>query len=337
MSEIILNGVDYSLILYAGSTRYVLTDIAKNLGWDEGDSEMSTRITFALKDEKTKYGYPSKLLKLGRKCIVRAKCGSMDEEVARGKIVNWQRKTTSSEKLITIKCYGPLIAFKSQVHLFFEAGMTTKAIFRALCKECGVNIGSYKGPNKKHGKTCYKSKSVSNAVTELLDDAKKHGSSKFVVTEKNDKVVVLPYGYNSAVWQFTREHIISTEHTRSTEKIVTRVRVIGQSDKEGRAPVEATINGKTKYGIRQKLVTRSKDDDLSKAKSSAKDILDDEGDVDDTISITTVDVPFLHKGEKVHIKFGTMNGYYFVCGVSHDASTQQMTMKLKTEKSVKKK
>ena len=337
MSEIILNGVEYSLILYAGSKKFILTNIAKNLGWDEGDSEMSTRITFALKDEKTEYGYPSKLLKLGRKCIVRAKCGSKDEEVARGKIVNWQRKTTSGEKLITIKCYGPLIAFKSQVHLFFDAGMTTKAIFNALCKECGVKIGSYKGPNKKHGKTCYKSKAVTNAVTELLDDAKKHGSSKYFITEKKDKVVVKPYGFNSAVWQFTKEHIITTDHTRSTEKIVTRVRVIGQSDKEGRAPVEATLNGKTQYGIRQKLVTRSKDDDLSKAKSSAQDILDDEGDVDETITITTVDVPFLHKGEKVHVKFGTMNGNYYVFGVSHDASTQQMTMKLKTEKFVKRK
>lgn len=337
MSELSLNDVEYSLILYAGKTKYVLTDIAKDLGWDEGDSEMSTRITFALKEEKTKYGYPSKLLKLGRKCIVRAKCGSTDEEVARGKIVNWQRKVSSGEKLITIKCYGPMIAFKSQVHLFFEAGMTTKAIFKALCKECSVKIGTYKGPNKKHGKTCYKSKSVTNAVTELFDDAKKHGSSKYVVTERKDKVVVLPYGYNSSAWQFTNEHIISADHTRSTEKIVTRVRVIGQSDKEGRAPVEATLNGKTKYGIRQKLVTRSKDDDLSKAKSSAQDILDEEGDVDVNISITAVDVPFLHKGERIHVAFGTMNGNYYVSGVSHDASTRQMTMKLKTEKSVKKK
>ena len=37
------------------------------------------------------------------------------------------------------------------------------------------------------------------------------------------------------------------------------------------------------------------------------------------------------------IGFGTMNGNYYVSGVSHDASTRQMTMKLKTEKSVKKK
>ena len=330
-----LRQVQYSLIIYAGSTKYVMNEAMEDLGWEEGDSELSTRITFSLSDTKTAHGHPSEKVWLGRKVVVRAKCGDMDEEVARGMIVEWTRKIVSKSIIIKAKCYGPMIAFRSQIYAYFPSDTNTTTIFKALCKEVNVKIGEYKGPNKSHGKTCYKSKTVANAVTEMLDDAKKRGSEKYVILEKQDKIYVYPYGYNKAVWQITGAHVITSEHGRSIEKIVTRVQVIGQADDDGKAPVEATVNGKTKFGIRQKLVTRGKDESIEDAQSTAQDILDDEGRKKETITLTCVDVPFIHKGEKIHIKHGSMNDYYYVSGVSHDASRGTMTLKLKTEKYVK--
>lgn len=48
--------------------------------------------------------------------------------------------------------------------------------------------------------------------------------------------------------------------------MVTRVKILGEADDDKRRPVEATVDGQTKYGIRQKILTRGKDDSLDEAK-----------------------------------------------------------------------
>ncbi|WP_379690411.1 hypothetical protein [Mediterraneibacter gnavus] len=78
-------------------------------------------------------------------------------------------------------------------------------------------------------------------------------------------------------------------HKRSTEGMITRVKIIGQEDDDGRSSVEATMNGKTKYGVRQKIVTRGKDDSLEDAKFSAQEILDDKGEVQEEITVQAPD------------------------------------------------
>ena len=110
--------------------------------------------------------------------------------------------------------------------------------------------------------------------------------------------------------------------------IFTRVKIIGQEDDEGRSSVEATMNGQTKFGVRQKIVTRGKDDSLEDAQSSAQEILDDKGEIQEEITIQAPDIPFVRKGDLVHVTVGTLNGYYYVIGIRHDADSRIMTLDL---------
>lgn len=46
--------------------------------------------------------------------------------------------------------------------------------------------------------------------------------------------------------------------------------MLGQADDDGNSPVEATVDGLTKYGIRQRIYTRGKDESLDEAKTAAQ-------------------------------------------------------------------
>ena len=114
--------------------------------------------------------------------------------------------------------------------------------------------------------------------------------------------------------------------------MVTRVKIIGKEKKGGKNKVIATLNGSTKYGVRQRIYTRGADESLADAKSAAKAILDDDGDVKDEITVQAPDVPYVRKGDLVYLKIGSIKGYYYVLGVRHDADTCSMSMDLEKKK-----
>lgn len=107
-----------------------------------------------------------------------------------------------------------------------------------------------------------------------------------------------------------------------------RTKVVGQADDDGRTSVEATVNGETKYGIRQRIYTRGKDESLADAKSAAQEILDDEGKIKKEIKVQSPDVPFVRKGDLVYVMSELAQSYYYVKGIQHTADTYSMTMDL---------
>ncbi len=118
----------------------------------------------------------------------------------------------------------------------------------------------------------------------------------------------------------------------STAELVTRVRVIGKADDEGQSSVEATLNGLTKYGIRQRIYTRGSDESLDDAKTAAQEILDDKGSPDEQITLSAPDVPYIRKGDLVYVMAGVSDNYYYVNGIRHDCETSSMTMELELAK-----
>lgn len=87
-----------------------------------------------------------------------------------------------------------------------------------------------------------------------------------MVQDRKGKVYVVPYANNTTVYHFTAENVNTASHKRSTAGMITRVKVIGQEDDEGNSSVEAVLNGDTKYGVRQRIVTRGTDDSLKRPK-----------------------------------------------------------------------
>lgn len=314
--------------------QYNITEYVQNLGWEENENEISVRSSFTAKNDKISKGKLSSLIKPGCLIGIFAKDGnSFDEEVARGFVETWnpQLKNNSNQ----LKCTNYDILYnlqKSQDNKYYSAGTGTQSIITGLLKDYGIPTNGYNGPNVTHGKLKYNNSYVSDIILDILDDAAKKGSGKYILRCNKGYAKVIELGSNKTIYVFKEDIIKSVNASMSTGDLITRVRVIGQADDEGKSSVEATINGLTKYGIHQKIYTRGSNETLSDARSAAQEIIDNNGTVEQEITISSPDIPFIKKGDLVYVMVGVSNNYYYVKGIRHDCDSSNMTMQLKIAK-----
>lgn len=318
------------LILSSSGKHYDLQDYIEDLQWEENEKELATRITFSLYNEKTKANSIGTKLKLGTLVAIFANDGFGEKEVARGYVTDWQPDKSKSQSTVRCVCYDELYQLQqSEDNIYYSSGTGTKSAIRQLLKKWSIPLGEYKGSDIKHGKQKYEAKKISEIILSILNDAHKKGGDKCILRAYKGKVQVIPIENNTEVYCFLADNTKTVSHKMSTANMVTRVKILGQEEKKKKAKVEATVDGNTKFGIRQKIYRREKDKSLADAKKAAEQILKEDGKVEETIDLQAPDVPFLRKGDLIYAKVGTLNGYYRVLGVQHNASDSIMSMDLK--------
>lgn len=161
-----------------------------------------------------------------------------------------------------------------------------------------------------------------------MDDAVKKGEEKCIIRASKGYTSVIPRGSNKTVYVFKVDNSQSFSQTISTADLITRVKVVGKADDDGNRSVEATLNGETKYGIRQRIYTRGSDETLEDAKSAAQELLDGEGKIKKEMTVQSPDVPFIRKGDLVYIMSSAVSDYYYVKSIQHNADVYSMTMEL---------
>lgn len=320
----------YQIVVADNKKRINITDYLENLSWQESDGELSMRITFTVRNSKTSKGYLSSLIKPGSLIYILAKHGSKKyKEVARGNVVTWNPNNQNNSKDLKCVCYDELYNLqKSQDNFYFRSGTGTKTRIKKVLKKWKITLGSYQGSNKKHGKKKYQNKYLSDILLDILDDAVKKGGKKCILRMNKGKVAVVRRGSNDDIYVFKSNNTKVVSNSRSTANLVTRVKVIGKSKKKGKNRVIATLNGLTKYGVRQRVYTRGSDETLKQAKKAAQEILDENGDIEKDITVQSPDVPYIRKGDLVYMDVGSIKGYYYVTGIQHDADTLSMTMNI---------
>lgn len=318
------------IVVDSKKNRYNITDYLENLAWQENEGEISMQTSFSVRNDKTSKGYLSKLIKPGSLIIVSAKHDKKKyEEVARGYVVTWNPTNQNSSHDLRCTCYDDLYNLqKSQDNFYFRSGTGTKTRIQKVLKKWKIPIGAYQGPNKKHGKKRYQGKYLSDIILDILDDAVKKGGKKCVLRMKNGKVTVVSRESNSEIYVFKSNNTKVVNNSRSTADLVTRVKVIGKAKKKGKNRVVATLNGLTKYGVRQRIYTRGSDETIKQAKKAAKEILAESGDIKQDITVQSPDVPYIRKGDTVYMQVASVKGYYDVKSIQHDAATMSMTMSL---------
>ena len=271
-----LSKIQYRLVVMdEKGKQYNIKDFVENLGWEENDGELAMRSSFTVRNDKTSKGYLSSIIKPG--CLIgifATDGGSLNEEVARGYVEVWNPVLQNSADDLKCTNYDELYKLQqSQDNLYFSAGTGTKSAIQGILDEHQIPQGDYKGPNATHGKLKFNNKYLADVLLELLDDAYKRGEEKCLIRASKGYTHVLPWGSNTTVYVFRADNTKSVSNRLSTEKLVTRVKVVGQADEDGNRSVEATLNGQTKFGIRQKIYTRGSDEDLSAAKSAAQNLI----------------------------------------------------------------
>lgn len=324
--------IEYRVIVTdENGSQYNIKNYVENLGWEENENEISVRSSFTVRNDRTPKGYLSDMIKPGCLIGIYASDGSINQEVARGYVESWNPVHRNSSTSLKCTNYDELYKLqKSQDNLYFPSGTGTQSAITRILDDWEIPAGEYQGPNATHGKLVYNSCYLSDIILELLDDAVKKGEEKCIIRAAGGKTCIIPRGSNKTVYVFQSDNTLSASESMSTADLVTRVKVIGQAADEGNSSVEATLNGLTKYGIRQRIYIRGSDESLSDAKSAAQEILDQKGNIVKEIAVQSPDVPFIRKGDLVYLLLGTSKGYFFVKGIRHDADTYSMTMDLET-------
>lgn len=326
-----LTNITYHVfVLTESGESFDIKNYIENLGWEENENEIAVRSSFTVRNDKTEKGYLSDWIKPGCLIQIFASDGKFfDQEVARGYVESWNTVEQNGET--TLKCtnYDELYKLqKSQDNLYFPSGTGTQSAITRILEEHGIPQGEYQGPNATHGKQKFNNQYLSDILLEFLDDAMKKGEKPCIIQAKEGKTSIVPRGSNLVIYVFQVDNIKSISESKSIVDLITRVKVIGQAKDDGKSSVEATLNGLTQYGIRQRIYTRGSDESLSDAKSAAQKILDESGNIVQELSIQSPDVPFLRKGDRIYLVAGTAKGTFYIKGIRHNADAYSMEMHL---------
>ena len=319
----------YKLVaILEDGTQLDISRAAEDLGWEEGEGEIAMRLSFTVHNAKYQGQPLSQLIKPGCITAIIADWGDGTDEVARGTIVDWDTSNSGSSDTFSVLAYDELFNLqKSQDNRYITAGTGTKAAISAVFSDWGIPLGEYTGPDVAHAKTLYKNEFLADIIMDLLDTAVKHGAEKYVVRASKGAASVLKLGSNETIYHFDEDTSLTvTKDAFSTQNLITPVKVVGKEDAEGRQSAEAVIDGRTEFGIRQRIYNRQEDDDLGTAKAEAQKILDEYGEPENTISFQAPDVPTIRKGDKIHAKTRTREGYFIIKSIQHNAATASMTM-----------
>ena len=326
-----LSKIRYRVVVMDESgNQYNIKDYIQNLGWEENENEISVRSSFTARNDSTSKGYLSSIIKPG--CLIgifASDGGSLDEEVARGYVETWNPIEKNSGHSLKCIMYDELYKLqKSQDNRYFSSGTGTKSALQSIFDDWEIPQGDYQGPNASHGKLIYNNKYLSDIILELLDDAVKKGEEKCIIRTSKGYTSIIPRGSNKTVYVFSVDNTQSFSQSISTENLITRVKVVGQADDDGKRSVDATLNGQTKYGIRQRIYVRGSDESLSDANSAAQEILDGEGKIEKEMIVQSPDIPFIRRGDLVYIMSSSVSDYYYVKSIQHNADVYSMTMEL---------
>jgi hypothetical protein len=222
-----------------------------------------------------------------------------------------------------------LYYLKSKDDRYYRANTTAKAIIVDIAKAWGIPLGTVQGPNTALAKQVFRGDTLADMIKSVLGQAKKRGAGKWIVRSKLGKIDIVQPGQNSPVYHFGEDcNVTMMEDQQDIENLITRVKIIGAEDKEGKAPVRATKDGRTEFGILQDLVYERQYDNLSAAKKAADEILDEYGKPRKKRKVIAPDLPFLRKGDMVHITAGTLNGYYIVSSIRRRLKDKTMTLEV---------
>ena len=328
-----LSELKYQTILLTETGQQIdISNALTGLTWEENKKELASRITCDFFNTRQEGQEISDITKPGCIICILASCGSMKQEVARGIITDWTTHHANTASAVSLTCYDELYNLqKSQDNIYYSAGMGTQAVIMDILQKWEIPLAEYKGPNVTHAKLVYKTKYLSDILLEILDDAVKKGAGKSIIRAVSGKISILPLGSNTPVYHLGEENTSAVKAKYSTSNMITRVKVLAKEDDDGKSKVEAVLYGKTQYGIRQKIYVRSSDDSMDAAQSAAQEILNEEGDIEKTLTIEGPDVPFIHKGDLVHIVVGALNGYFYVNSIQHNAANSKMSMDLEAK------
>ncbi len=307
---------------------YNLTPVLLGLEWEEEPDELSRRGTFRVANLALHGTWLHSVAKIGCILSVFSDWGEGRQLVYQGKIWEWKYRSTHEKELLLTTYDNGKYLMQSHDSFYFSSGLSTSSILQTICNTWGIPLQYQWNEEMTHEKKAFHHRILASLISSLLEEVSAHCGSNYVCLWKDDALWINNQGYNSLVFQLDVYRTISTCHTISMNALVTKVKVFGTADDEGRSFVEAEVVGNQEFGLLQHTMTRDSNKTLEDAIAEAEAYLAAHNSPEEEITLVCVDLPFLRKGEKVEVRAGSLVGEYFVLGVCHNATLKQMTLTL---------
>lgn len=329
-----LRTIEYRVVCISpDGTQLDITSITTGLGWEEGEKELSARISLRVYNVLYNGKRISQMIKPETPIFVYATIDGQQKEMVRGTVKKWAPAYTNGSSSLTIEAYDEMQPLRhNQDFAYFTDGTKTKAMITSILDKWSVPY-TYNGPDIAHNKMVFKKSYVSDMLQKILDDVKKKNGGVYFMRAKEGKVEIIPRGTNEEIYHFDElDNAVQASDSFDSNGLVTRVKIVGKTDKEGHQKVEATKDGKTEFGIRQAIIEHQSSKTLKQAEEAAEQLLKEKGALKRKTTLQAPDVPFIRKGDRVRIQAGTVMGYFFIKSIRHNAEDQKMTFEVDEDK-----
>lgn len=324
---------EYTAYVVAGGTKYDLTPAIESIGITDQQKQIAKCVTIQLMNTKVGDNWLTGLLGVPNRVYLYANDGTKEGEVFRGFLWTPTYRSALNDRTLQLKCYDNLIYLQESDHsAFFSSGKLTKDVAAALCKEWGIQL-AYTYESITHSKLPLRGKLADIFTADLLDLVKDRTGKKYVILSEKDVMQIKPVGANSTIYHFVAgQNAIQTQSSCTMDGMVTKVIILGKADDNDRTPIEATVSGDTdQYGTLQKTISRSENTSLADAKKEAQSIINEKGKPKWEYELHAADIPWIRKGDKVHLKAGDLTGYYIVTGIDRTITGKKREMVLDLE------
>lgn len=320
----------YSVYLVDGNIKYNISPAVIDIDMSNPEKQVAQCVTINVANITSNGKTMNGLLGVRKRIFVYANDGTINDEVFRG--WTWTRYSDAdlNAHIIKVKCYDNLIYLQeSEDSLYFSKGKNTKSVMSTICKKWGINL-NYSYSTITHGKLVLRGSLTDIFQSDILDLVKDRTGKKYVIISEKDVMCVKTAGSNKTVYNVIKKNnAVSARAETTMDGMITKVQILGKSGKSGKIPVVATVKGDTaKYGTLQKLQTKGSDQSLSDAKKEANATIKEHGKPRQEYQVIATDIPWIKKGDLVHVEAGSINDNLIAVGIERTISNKQKTMTL---------
>jgi hypothetical protein len=317
---------DVELVTESGAT-YILNDALIRLQWEEQRNELAQRATISLANFRFGNTYLISLAKINCLILIYAKWNGNPRQLCfEGTIWEWAYVSATNKEL-TLTAYDHLIRLQqSRDFKYYSAGMTTEGLIGDICDEWGIPYSYEWSQSIIHEKKVFSGERISDIIISLLEEIKQKTGESYIAYFREGLLKIVDYGTNDTIYTFDGENTMSTHDKLTINDLVTRVKVIGKQDDEGRAPVDAIVDGNLEYGVLQEIIRRDGSKTLAATMDEANAVIKTRGKPEEITSVNVPDVPLMRKGDLIELNAGNLIGFFYAEGVEHIGTTRRMNL-----------
>ncbi|GMX60861.1 hypothetical protein Elgi_08190 [Paenibacillus elgii] len=293
----IIHSNQYEVIL---ANQYIITDMVEKITLEESLDEIAYRATIDLviTDDFPAIG-PGQEIRISG---IAPQGTSLVYLFHPGVI--WECSSRNSgQKHLTVTAYDKTIYLnKCEDEYLLPAGQTASQRLKRYAADWKIPLGHVAETGKSLAKGVYRSQTIFSMILNDLKDTVSRDGLMYRARMTPNGLELYEIGSNSPVWMLDMDqNVEEITQKRTLEGAVTQVKVLGKAKEEDKpVPVLAVEKGETeKYGTLQRIIQNSNIETASQAKKAAQKLLTG---MQETITVTAIDINTIRAGDKVQIK-----------------------------------